>query len=498
MTGKNRTRNVTDAQVKSLKVGGELTDSFPGRGAGSLLFKRPTEQPPSVFYRYRYERKTRLLKIGVFKSKSSVPGMTLEELRIRGRELAMILAKHGDPRTYLDEVQKEAELQKVEEMRVAAVQASHGTFSDLFRDYIEGRRGKVRDDQIDEFERILKVDLLEVAPRVMEMKARDVRPSDIEQLLEPIWERGAVRQAAKVRSFLRAAFTLALKSEYRIGRGHRRRYALEGNPVDSVIVDDESKPGERALSDEELRHFWNSISETKGVGFVMSRFFRFALALGGQRVEQVAREGWSSYNFNENTLRLIDAKGRGGVRRIHLVPLSERALAILREVRAVNGESPWPWSSTDRQSFVTTSFAHAIADWLRSPHGVLNGRKIERFTPRDLRRTCTQLMQRHCIDSGLSDHLQSHGQVGIVEDHYRNNPEARLPLSRVAMAAFESALATVVDDAGVVDVGGAIARWQFVNGVYRAEVKGKFCFVAQTGNSLRASLEAIMSSAEAR
>jgi hypothetical protein len=71
--------------------------------------------------------------------------------------------------------------------------------------------------------------------------------------------------------------------------------------------------------------------------------------------------------------------------------------------------------------------------------------------------------------------------MGIVEDHYRNTPGARLPLSRVAMAAFESALATFVHDAGVVEVGGTIARWQFVNGAYRAEVKNKLCFMAQTG-----------------
>jgi hypothetical protein len=62
-----------------------------------------------------------------------------------------------------------------------------------------------------------------MAPRVMEMKARDVRLSGIEQLLEPIWERGAVSHATKVCSLLRAAITLALNSENRIGRGHRRR-----------------------------------------------------------------------------------------------------------------------------------------------------------------------------------------------------------------------------------------------------------------------------------
>ncbi|MEZ1435430.1 tyrosine-type recombinase/integrase [Pseudomonas shirazica] len=490
MAGKNQSKTLSDAKIKAMKVGEELTDSLPGRGAGSLLFKRPSEQPPTVFYRYRFDGKTKLLRVGVYKSKPSVPGLTLEALRARGRELATILAEHGDPRSYLEELERNAELEKVQAKRIAEIEAAQGSFGDLFRDYIESRRGKVRDDQIDEFERILRVDLIGRAPAVMQMKARDVRPHDIQQLLTPIWTRGAKRQAGKVRSFLRAAFKFGLKDEYSVGRASRLSYALESNPVDVVPVDSAPKAVERALSDEELRHFWNTITDTKGVGFVMSRFFQFAIALGGQRVEQVAREPWSSYDFDANTVRIIDAKGRGGVPRVHLVPLTARALAILREVRAVTGDSPWPWSSNSGQSFVTTSFAHAIADWRRSPHSVLNGVAVEHFTPRDLRRSCTQLMQRHGVDDRLSDHLQSHGQVGVVGTHYRNNPKARLPQSRKAIIEYEQALARVLD---VVEVEGVLAHWMLVDGLYRAEVEGSFCFVAETEVGLKAELGAIIS-----
>jgi integrase len=490
VVAKNHSKTLSDAKVKAMKVGEELTDSLPGRGAGSLLFKRPSEQPPTVFYRYRFDGKTKLLRVGIYKSKASVPGLTLEVLRARGRDLARILAEHGDPRNHLEELERNAELEKAQTKRAAEIEAAHGTFSDLFRDYIRSRRGNVRDDQIDEFERILRVDLIGCAPEIMGLKARDIRPGDIKKLLQPIWDRGARRQAGKIRSFLRAAFKFGLVAENSMEWTSAFSYALESNPVDGMRADTKPNPIKRALSDEELRHFWKTIVSTKGVGFVMGRFFRFAIALGGQRVEQVAREPWSSYDFTAKTVRLVDAKGRGGVRREHLVPLSERALAILREILAVNRDSPWPWSSTSEQSFVPTSFAHAIADWRRSGHSNLNGVEVAHFTPRDLRRSCTQLMQRYGIDDRLSDHLQSHGQVGVVGAHYRNNPEARLPQSQIAMVEFERVLARVLD---FVEAGGLLARWVLVDGSYRAEVEDSFCFTAKTEDELRAELEAIIS-----
>lgn len=492
MTSKNQSKTLSDAKLRAMKPGDELTDSLPGRGAGSLLFKRPGESPPGVFYRYRHDGKTKLLKIGSFKSKASVPGLTLAELRARGQQLAKILAEHGDPREYLAEAERvveqakaERQLQIAEAERLAEIEASRGSFADLFNDYIADRRGKIRDDQILELERILRVELEGRFPEIMRLKARDVRPDHIRQMLEPIWDRGARRQAAKVRTFLRAAFQFGMTSEHSLGRSSRLSFALESNPVDAVLVPDESSPVKRALSDRELRQLWETISDTPGVGFVMARLFRFVVALGGQRIEQVAREGWDSYDFKARTVRLVDAKGRGGVRREHLVPLTDRAMAILEEVRAVNSECPWPWSSTSDQPFVTTSFSHAAADWCRSKHASLDGDPVVRFTPRDLRRTCAQLMQRHGVEDRLSDLLQSHGQTGVVGQHYRNNPEAYLPEKRRAMAEFERVLAKVLD---VIELSGRIIPWWRADESYRAEVEGEFCVTAPSLAELQVTL----------
>jgi len=310
---------VNEQKLRGMKPGGgKLTESLPGRGMGSLIFKRQSESPPMAFYRYRLEGKDCLIKIGVCKLNARGVGLTLPEIRERARELAKVAVDHGDVRAHLQDLENQAELARIEREREIQALRVQGSFEELFREYIEGRRGKVRDDQVREYERILKVDLLDAHPQVLALRASEIRPQHIRQVLETIWNRGATRQADKVRSFLRAAFQYGMTAEHSLGRSSSKNYSIDSNPVDAVLVPSTSKPGTRALSDTELKHFWSTITETDGIGPVISRLFQFVIALGGQRIEQVAREPWSSYDKEKRLLRVVDRKGRGEIERVHL------------------------------------------------------------------------------------------------------------------------------------------------------------------------------------
>ncbi|MOA11795.1 Phage integrase family protein [compost metagenome] len=180
----------------------------------------------------------------------------------------------------------------------------------------------------------------------------------------------------------------------------------------------------------------------------MALLFKFVIATGGQRIFNVCQTTWDDYALEAGTVRLIHRKGRGGqaMSRPHLVPLSPRAVAILERVREINGCHPWPWTTTGKQHIVVSSPRHAIADWLQSEHAIIDGKQIPNFSPRDLRRTCAQIMQRHGVSDQLSDLLQAHGQTGVANLHYRNNPEAALPEKRRAIELFERALAKVLGE----------------------------------------------------
>lgn len=463
----NTSKTVNDQKVRGMTPGcSPLVESLPGRGTGSLIFKRPNDGAPVCYYRYHLAGKQVLLKLGAYRRTAREVGFTLPELRDKAAAMAQIAKEHGDVKAYLAKLEADAEAARVEReraveaarlkaeeeaqerQRLAEIEASRGTFSELFLDYIESRREKATPGVVKELERLYQANMLMPHPAIMAMKARDIRPDHILAILNPIWERDAKVQAERMRSFLSAAFNHGLRAENAVGRSSAKSYNLENNPATVVAVEKVSAPATRALSDAELRQLWETIESTEGVGPVMALLFKFVIATGGQRIFNVCQTVWDDYDLEAGTVRLIHRKGRGGqtMSRPHLVPLSPRAVAILERVREINGCHPWPWTTTGKQHIVVSSPRHAIADWLKSEHAVIDGKQTPSFSPRDLRRTCTQLMQKHGVSDQLSDLLQAHGQTGVANLHYRNNPEAALPEKQRAIELFERALTKVLGE----------------------------------------------------
>ncbi|WP_047299321.1 tyrosine-type recombinase/integrase [Pseudomonas fluorescens] len=446
--GKNIGKIVTDATLRALKPGGTATDSLPGRGNGAIYFDCKPSGVVAAFYRYAIDGKRRKVHLGNYKARPRDTGRTLAELRGEAQRLALISAKYGDVAEYLAGQEAAATVDRIERQRIAEFNAARGSFDDLFLDYIASRRGKATPGVVKELERLHKTNMQTPHPAIVNMKARDIRADHILTILNPIWERGSKVQADRMRSFLVAAFNYGLTVESVVGRANSKVYGLEMNPAATIKVEKVSVPVERALSDVELRQFWETIESTEGVGPTMALLFKLVISTGGQRIKNIIETTWDDYDLDARTVRLIHRKGRGGqtMGRPHLVPLTDRSVAIVTQAKVINGNHPWPWTTHGKQPFVISSPTHAVVDWLDSKHATIEGQKVTSFSPRDLRRTCAQLMQKHGIDDRLSDLLQAHGQTGVVAAHYRNNPEAALPEKRRAIDLFDHALAKVLGE----------------------------------------------------
>ncbi len=463
----NTSKTVNDQKVRSMTPGcSPLVESLPGRGTGALVFKRANENSPACYYRYHLAGKQVLIKLGAYRRTAREVGFTLPELRDQAAALAQIAKVHGDVKAYLAKQEADAEAARIENERaveaarlnaegearerqhLAEVEASRGTFGELFLDYIESRRVRATAGVVKELERLYQTNMLAPHPSIMMMKARDIRPDHILVILNQIWDRDSKVQTERVRSYLSAAFNHGLRVENSVGRSSAKSYNLENNPAAMVAVEKVSAPATRALSDAELSKFWGTVETTEGIGPVMALLFKFVIATGGQRILNICETTWDDYDLEVGTVRLIHRKGRGGqtMSRPHLVPLTARAVAILERVKEINGCHPWPWTTTGKQPIVVSSPRHALADWLKSEHAVIEGKQTPSFAPRDLRRTCAQLMQRHGVSDQLSDLLQAHGQTGVANKHYRNNPEAALPEKQRAIDLFEDALTKVLGE----------------------------------------------------
>ena len=436
-------KRITDMQVRNLKGKiSEPADKDQKRGFGTLLFERRPSGVVEAYFRQRVGGAEVWMKLGVYKGDSRSAGFTVAELRSKANHYAEIAAKHGDVKAYLAEQEASAEAERAKHQRLAEIAAARGSFADLFVDYIESRRNKATPGVVKELDRLFKTNMANPHPSIMQMKARDIRPDHILAILNPIWERGSKVQAERMRSFLVSAFNYGLTIESVVGRANAKVYGLELNPAAVVRVEKTSAPVTRALSDAELCQFWETIESTKGVGPVMAILFKFVIATGGQRIQNIIETTWDDYDLKAGTVRLIHRKGRGGqaMSRPHLVPLTARAIELMSRVKEINGDYAWPWTTHGEQPFVISSPTHAIADWINSNHAVIDGVKVPSFSPRDLRRTCSQLMQRHGVLDVDSDLLQSHGQTGLVGLHYRNNPKAYLPEKWRTAKLFEKAL----------------------------------------------------------
>ncbi len=442
---------MNDQMIKGMAAGAEITESLGGRGTGTIVVRRRTQDAqPVAYFRYSYMAKRQLIIIGDYKTTANSTGLTLASIRSEARKFSALSVDYPDLKAHLEQQRIEAEQQKAEQVRLATIEAAKGTFRQLFAAYIADRESAgVRPDQVKDFRRILAVDL-EAFPDVMGMLAKEVLPAHINKLLSPIVERGSVRQSAKVRSFLMAAFNYGLKRDNLIGSTDAVTFDLAFNPVMAVTFTDEhkkliNKAGKRALSEAEFKQFYLTIDNPEsGVSYVMGQLFRLVIATGGQRIEQLCREPWSSYT--DNTVCLIDAKGKGGQKREHYVPLSDRAKQIIKDVKDVTEGHTHPFSELQHEPFTTGAFSRATRRWLKSKYAVIDGERIGHFTPRDVRRTLTQFMQKKGVSNSASDELQSHGVSGVVNSHYRNDPEASIPSKEITIAAVERIISSVLGE----------------------------------------------------
>ena len=158
-------------------------------------------------------------------------------------------------------------------------------------------------------------------------------------------------------------------------------------------------------------------------------------ATGGQRPEQLLRAKWSDYDFDNKTLTILNYKRNGSVFR-HVVPLSERALKILRTIPEF-GEYPFTYLAGKHIATTTLSIClNRFQDY--------HGKDENHYLPRDIRRTCKNLL----IDAGVNREgrnlLQCHQLTGVDFKHYDRHEH--LPEKWAAMEKYDRVLADIIGE----------------------------------------------------
>ena len=311
--------------------------------------------------------------------------------------------------------QRHAALEREAEQKAAAEAVGHAERRSLRKfltAYVEHLQGKPSaKDVANIFKNHVFTD-----PDISDRDATLVSTDDFVGLISKVVAAGHGRTAAKLRSYLRAAYSLAIRAKTNPAAPQSLRdFEIQVNPIASIdALAQFNRALDRNLSAPELAAFLKRV-RAKPVD-TMRDALEVCIYLGGQRPTQLLRLRRADVDLSAGVITLYDPKGRRQQPRAHVVPIPKYVAEILeRRIASLVGNEPV--FSTDgchaMDRGTLTNFVTAIAAEM-----VKAKQSHEPFTLRDLRRTLETLLANRGVSSDARKHLQSHGLGGVQKRHY--------------------------------------------------------------------------------
>jgi hypothetical protein len=391
------------------------TEEAP-RGAGRLAARITPNGERLFYFRYTDQNRTQWrYPLGSYNN-----GESLKHARAEADRLSRLYQSGvRDIRQY-EEARKRNEAdqrQAAEEARKAAeLQATAGTLRALLNAYVNYLECAGKPSAAD-VRRLVKLHLFDAHPALADRRAADLRARDLTPVLSLLVQAGKGRTAAKVRSFIRAACTLALRAETNAKLPNDfRGFALELNPADALdpLSEFNNAREDNDLKELDLREYLLAL------GNVPNAVVRFALEvslyLGGQRAKQLLRVTPTGIDLDAGEITLRDIKGRRKKARLHKLPLTAHAAELIGEVLKQREKAPFLFSNDGKRACTVDTLGKAVA---AISTALLKENKISKgFHLADMRATCETHMARLGVSKDLRAQIQSHGLGGIQARHY--------------------------------------------------------------------------------
>jgi integrase len=354
-----------DIEVQAwVRAGKPIVGKSDGDG---LTFTLSAKGTAAWVFRYRLGGKQRELSIGTY------PTITLK----RARELAT------EARA---KVQQGIDVAKEKrEQKIALTTA--GTVKQLCDEYyqrtIEGqtKRPDIVRQQLDN----------DVIPKLGRLSIAEVKPLDIDRMIQAIMERGSPVMANRVLATTKAVFNYAI----------RRHWTVQ-NPAAAfrrIDAGGEEKVRSRALSEIELTKLLKAMRD---VGPVFNTYYLAVklLLVSAVRLSELIEAPWSEFDLtaNEPVWRLPKSRiktGKDMVQRDFTIPLPAVAVEWLLEIKRTSVASDYVFPARRRAGKLTMS--PATMNWALGEvkHG------LDHFTLHDLRRTA----RTHLAALGVAPHI---------------------------------------------------------------------------------------------
>jgi integrase len=197
-------------------------------------------------------------------------------------------------------------------------------------------------------------------------------------------------------------------------------FRVGANPVaDTESLSGFTRARDRTLADEELYAYWHRLPSVKAD--VVRGALQLALLLGGQRIAQLLRLTRADVDLSAGFLILRDPKGKRQRPRVHELPITAAAMAILHPLvdRAEALDSDWIFTSEGTRPVYPDTLTAVVRDISAAMKKAKQTRAP--FMLSDLRRTAETMMAGMGIGQDLRAQIQSHGLGGVQARHYNRH-----------------------------------------------------------------------------
>ncbi len=332
------------------------------------------------------------------------PALQLREARKRAREIVAAALEGRDVR---------------DEQRAQNLLRAANTFEGVAERFIR-LHAKPNVKSWRNIERVLK---LHVLPHWRERVLKDIRRSDVHQLLDDLTAQGKVGTAREVRKHLSSLFNWAVDREI-----------VTDNPVYGMTRADlrNNHQAGRALEDNELRAIWQAAGE---LGYPFGKMYQL-LILTGQRRNEWAEARRSEINAEKRWLEVARSRYKGD--REHIVPLADVAWTIVDALPAWPGNDYCLFSTTDGRKPVS-GFSRAKSRLDKRARQILRQitdnpkAELPRYRVHDFRVTCETRLANLGFSQEVRDAVLGHAKPGLQKTY---NKHDYLEEKREALGAY--------------------------------------------------------------
>lgn len=416
------------------KLSGDLGAGLPGR----LVCRIEPSGTKHLFFRYRADKTDRLIHLGHYDPRGAPHGETLKSAAEKARAHAERLRTTPDLKEALELEQRQQQAER--RTRLAdSREAERFTLRKLLAEYVDDLDARGKRRTAANVRNLFRKHVLDAHPALAEAPASLIAATDITNMIRAVFKTGKHRTAGTLRSYLSAAFALAIHAETDPTKpAASAGFKLSGNVAAATKTISGVANRTRTLNDAELRAYMAHIEELPDA---QHDALMLALMLGGQRPAQLIRARVDDVERDEAVLRLLDPKGKRKQSREHWLPLSKGAQAIVKRRKAAAEalDSTYLFTSDGKVPMRIETLSQAVRGISRKM--VQEKETKQSFQLRDTRRTAETMLAALGVTKDIRAQLLSHGISGVQATHY--DRYEYMKEKKAALAKWEKRLAKI-------------------------------------------------------